>query len=95
MENEMLNGPECGFPWAEAMNCAVTVCDKEGDILQGRQVVDRHESVRLSSGTCSREDTPDAVNRRKQFLYHPEAWRPEDDIPDTVARRDGRHSRHG
>ena len=33
MENEMLNGPECGFPWAEAMNCAVTVCDKEGVIV--------------------------------------------------------------
>lgn len=33
MENEMVNGPECGFPWAEAMNCAVTVCDKEGVIV--------------------------------------------------------------
>lgn len=33
MENEMLNGPECGFPWAQAMNCAVTVCDKEGVIV--------------------------------------------------------------
>ena len=28
-----MNGPECGFPWAEAMNCAVTVCDKEGVIV--------------------------------------------------------------
>lgn len=33
MENEMLNGLECGFPWAEAMNCTVTVCDKEGVIV--------------------------------------------------------------
>lgn len=33
MENEMVNGLECGFPWAEAMNCAVTVCDKEGVIV--------------------------------------------------------------
>ncbi len=33
MENEKGNGMECGFPWAEAMNCAVTVCDKEGVIV--------------------------------------------------------------
>lgn len=29
MENDL----KCGFPWAEDMNCAVTVCDKEGTII--------------------------------------------------------------
>lgn len=29
MENDL----KCGFPWAEGMNCAVTVCDKEGTII--------------------------------------------------------------
>jgi PAS domain protein len=29
MENEL----KCGFPWAEQMNCAVTVCDREGVIV--------------------------------------------------------------
>lgn len=29
MENDL----KCGFPWGEAMNCAVTVCDKEGFII--------------------------------------------------------------
>lgn len=30
MENDMT---KCGFPWAEDMNCAVTVCDKNGIII--------------------------------------------------------------
>ena len=80
------------FPWADGMNCAVTVCDTECDLYPARQS-DRQQSFRLPQRTFARNHPPPDGRGRFERLHHRETGSPQDDLSDGLADRgQGRRS---
>ena len=88
------------FPWADDMNCAVTVCDTEGVILymneKARATYIRHGNLigsNLPQRTFARNHPPPDGRGRFERLHHRETGSPQDDLSDGLADRgQGRRS---
>lgn len=84
------------YPWADGMDCAVTVCDTGGTILymndKARTTFARHgDMVGKNLFDCHGERSREIIrrllaDRGHECLYDREKRRPQNDLPDSLAR---------